>query len=244
VLQARIGAPSDTFNPDGQDWGLPPFNPSALAASGFAPLLDTARAALHGARGLRVDHVMGLFRQFWIPDGGGPQDGAYVRFAGREQLALLALEAERAGAFLVGEDLGVVEPLVREQMEELGVLGTLVGQFEDEPPSEWRELCLATLTTHDLPTSAGIWTTHEPDDERRLNFQALAEVEVDVPATELVERAHQALLGAPPLVRLLTTDDLCGSTAQPNSPGTVGLPNWSIRLPVPVEQIPLPDHPA
>jgi 4-alpha-glucanotransferase len=240
ALDVRIGAPPDGFNPEGQDWGLPGLVPTALAAAHFDPLVSTVRNALHGAVGLRVDHVMGLFRQYWIPPGADATDGAYVRFAGREQLAILALEAARAGAFLVGEDLGTVEPVVRETMAELGVLGTLVAQFHDDPPEEWRLDALATLTTHDLPTSAGLWAAHPTDDARRRNLGRLAEVPDDAATTTMLDGAHRALLTSPPVVRLLTCEDLCGATYQPNVPGTVGPPNWSHRLPVPVHQIPVP----
>lgn len=240
VLGARIGAPPDTFNRDGQDWGSPPFVPTKLRACGFEPFLATVRAALHGAEGLRLDHVMGLFRQFWIPEGGDPEQGAYVRFPGRELLALLSLEAHRAGAFLVGEDLGTVEPAVREAMAEFGVLGTLVALFEDDEPADWREACLATIVTHDLPTTSGMWLDAPPENAERLRLQRLAGVGPDATAAELVDGAHRALLASPPVVRLLTCEDLAGSTHRPNTPGTVGPHNWSTRLPLPVDELPLP----
>ena len=117
---ARVGAPPDGFNEDGQDWGLPPFVPWKLRAAHFEPFIKTVRAAMRGVRGLRVDHVMGLYRLFWIPPGGSPKTGAYVHLPARELLDLLALESERAGAFVIGEDLGTVEDEVREDLAERG----------------------------------------------------------------------------------------------------------------------------
>ncbi|MEU2423300.1 4-alpha-glucanotransferase [Streptomyces sp. NPDC007851] len=157
-----VGAPPDAFNARGQDWGLPPWRPDRLAASGHAPYRDLLRALFRYAGALRIDHVMGLFRLWWVPQGGPPTEGTYVRYDAEAMLALLALEATRAGAVVIGEDLGTVEPGVRETLQRHGVLGTSVLWFERDwdgdghplPPERWRADCLATATTHDLPPTA------------------------------------------------------------------------------------------
>ncbi|MGV9903921.1 4-alpha-glucanotransferase [Streptomyces sp. NPDC003388] len=157
-----VGAPPDAFNALGQDWGLPPWRPDRLAASGHAPYRRLLRALFRYTGALRIDHVMGLFRLWWVPQGSPPTEGTYVRHDAEAMLALLALEAFRAGAVVIGEDLGTVEPGVRETLQRRGVLGTSVLWFERDwegdgrplPPEHWRADCLATATTHDLPPTA------------------------------------------------------------------------------------------
>ncbi|MDQ0760867.1 4-alpha-glucanotransferase [Streptomyces canus] len=157
-----VGAPPDAFNARGQDWGLPPWRPDRLAESGYAPYRQLLRALFRYAGALRIDHVMGLFRLWWVPQGRPPTEGTYVRYDAEAMLAVLVLEASRAGAVVIGEDLGTVEPGVREVLRERGVLGTSVLWFERDwegdgrplPPDRWRADCLATATTHDLPPTA------------------------------------------------------------------------------------------
>ncbi|MGW1604804.1 4-alpha-glucanotransferase [Streptomyces eurythermus] len=165
-----VGAPPDDFNPHGQDWAQPPWRPDGLAASGYRPLAALLRAGLRHAGALRVDHVMGLFRLWWVPEGRPPSEGTYVRYDGEAMLGVLTLEAHRAGAAVIGEDLGTVEDGVREALAARGVLGTSVQRFEylggsagrhgPLPPERWRRDCLATLTTHDLPPTAA-WLSGE-----------------------------------------------------------------------------------
>ncbi|PJE94207.1 4-alpha-glucanotransferase [Streptomyces carminius] len=173
-----VGAPPDAFSPHGQDWGLPPWRPDALAASGYAPYRALLSGLLRHTGGLRIDHVMGQFRLWWIPEGRPPTEGAYVRYDAGAMLGVLALEAHRANAVVIGEDLGTVEPGVREELAGRGVLGTSVLWFERDyehrhtpagagspggsgnetpqplAPEHWRADCLATATTHDLPSTA------------------------------------------------------------------------------------------
>ena len=159
-----IGAPPDNFTPRGQDWGLPPWRPDRLAASGYAPLRDMLRAVLSHADGLRIDHVAGLWRLWWIPPGDGPDRGTYVHYDAEAMLAVLALEAHRANATVVGEDLGTVEPEVTQALADNEMLGCAVAWFTrdlDEPnepllpPARWPERAAASISTHDLPTAAG-----------------------------------------------------------------------------------------
>ncbi|MEU7293481.1 4-alpha-glucanotransferase [Streptomyces exfoliatus] len=157
-----VGAPPDAFNARGQDWGLPPWRPDALAAAGYAPYRGLLRELLRHAGALRIDHVMGLFRLWWVPQGHEPTQGTYVRYDAEAMLAVLVLEAHRAGALVIGEDLGTVEPGVREELAGRGVFGTSVLWFERDwagtgrplPQDGWRAECVATATTHDLPPTA------------------------------------------------------------------------------------------
>jgi 4-alpha-glucanotransferase len=175
-----VGAPPDAFNARGQDWGLPPWRPDRLAASGYAPCRRLLRALLRHAGALRIDHVMGLFRLWWVPLGQPPTEGTYVRYDAEAMLAVLVLEAARAGALVIGEDLGTVEPGVREALHERGVLGTSVLWFERDwegagrplPPERWRADCLATATTHDLPPTAARLTGEHVELRDRLGLLA------------------------------------------------------------------------
>src|SRR4051812_33085550 len=119
-----------------------------------------------GAGGLRVDHVMGLFRLWWVPAGGSAADGAYVRYPYEDLLDIVALESHRAQAIVVGEDLGTVEAGVREAMAEHGILSYKLLWFEDDDPAQWPVEAMAAVTTHDLPTVAGLWTGADVDEQR------------------------------------------------------------------------------
>src|SRR5262249_50861284 len=152
-----VGAPPDVFNTRGQDWGLPPFVPHRLAAAGYEPFVQTIRSTLRHAGGLRVDHVMGLFRLYWIPRGMSPAAGAYVRYRADDLLPILALESHRAGAVVVGEDLGTVERGTRARLRARRVLSCRVLWFESGKPAVYPRLALSAVTTHDLPTVAGLW---------------------------------------------------------------------------------------
>jgi len=158
-----VGAPPDAFNQNGQDWAQPPWRPDQLAEQAYAPFRDMVSTVLRSAGGVRVDHIIGLFRLWWIPQGHGPTEGTYLRYDHEALIGILALEAKRARALVVGEDLGTVEPWVRDYLRERGILGTSILWFEFEfhgsgaplRPEWWREYCLASVTTHDLPPTAG-----------------------------------------------------------------------------------------
>jgi 4-alpha-glucanotransferase len=154
-----VGAPPDMYNQQGQNWDQPPWRPDALADVAFAPFRDVLRAALHGAGGVRIDHILGLFRMWWIPEGMAATQGTYVGFDHDAMLAITCLEAHRAGAIVIGEDLGTVEPWVQEELARRGILGTVISWFERfgsaVPPERWRQRALASVTVHDLPPTAG-----------------------------------------------------------------------------------------
>ncbi|QXC63469.1 4-alpha-glucanotransferase [Aquihabitans sp. G128] len=249
----RVGAPPDLLGPDGQDWGLPPFVPWKLRDAGYQPFARTIRAVARHARGLRIDHVMGLFRLLWIPPTMGAADGAYVRFHGKELLDVVALESVRAGALVIGEDLGTVEPGVREVLADAGVLSTRLLWFEDEPPATWPRQAMAAVSTHDLPTVAGVWTgvdladqhaagvtvPADGDEEMRHHLRAAGHVDDSASVEQVVLAAHRRLAEAPSVLVTATLDDLLGAEHRPNLPGTVDEhPNWRIPLPVPLDDLP------
>ncbi|GAA2179017.1 4-alpha-glucanotransferase [Brooklawnia cerclae] len=156
-----VGAPPDAYNQVGQDWGQPPWRPDRLADTAYAPFRSMLQSALGHAGGVRIDHILGMFRLWWIPEGTTPRDGTYVRYDHDALIGIIMLEAQRADAFVIGEDLGTVEPWVRGYLAERGILGTSVLWFEygDDgqpvPPENWREAAMGSVVTHDLPPSAG-----------------------------------------------------------------------------------------
>ena len=157
-----IGAPPDIFNPKGQVWGLAPYAPTALAEAGFAPLVADLAANMRHAGAVRVDHIIGLMRQWWVPEGMGAGEGAYVRFPFQDIARLIALEAARAGCLVIGEDLGTVPEGFDRAMRDAGMLSCKVFWFERKgkglkPPPAYKPLALTSLSTHDLPTLAGYW---------------------------------------------------------------------------------------
>lgn len=155
-----VGAPPDMYNQQGQDWGQPPWHPARLAEAGYIPFRNMLATVLRHAGGIRVDHILGLFRLWWIPVGNAPGDGAYVRYDHEALIGILALEAQRAGAVVIGEDLGTFEPWVRDYLAARGILGTSILWFEydgDSPlaPEKYRTQALSSVNTHDLPPTAG-----------------------------------------------------------------------------------------
>ncbi|MGQ0616438.1 MAG: 4-alpha-glucanotransferase [Acidimicrobiia bacterium] len=241
---ARVGAPPDEFNPAGQNWGIPPFVPWRLRSLGYEPLARTLRAAMRHCGALRLDHVTGLFRLFWIPSGGGSHDGSYVRFPGTELLGVVALESARSGTVMIGEDLGTVEDDVRSHLAGRGVLSYRLAWFEDDPPEQYPAQALAAVTTHDLPTVAGVWSGEDDDDRLRARLttlcaDALAGAGAATPVTDVVLEAHRRLAAAPSMVVVGTLEDALAVTERPNVPGTTDSdrPNWSISLPVPLEDV-------
>jgi 4-alpha-glucanotransferase len=248
----RVGAPPDEFNRAGQDWGLPPFVPHALRQVGYAPLADLWRSAMGRGGGLRVDHAMGLFRLYWIPPGGGPADGAYVRYRSDELLAVLAVESARARTVVVGEDLGTVEAGVREALDAAGLLSYRVAWFEDGPPEHYPHQALAAVTTHDLPTIAGVWSGEDGADQRAAGIEpdpdalerltgrllGLTGLGRDAGVEEVIVATHRRLAAAPSMLVGATLEDALALRRRPNLPGTTDeRPNWSTTLPVPLAEV-------
>jgi 4-alpha-glucanotransferase len=252
ALDMRVGAPPDDFNTKGQNWGLPPLDPWKLRAAAYEPFIETLRAVLRPAAGLRVDHVMGLFRLFWVPLGAEASEGTYVRYPWHDMVALLRLEATRAGAYIVGEDLGTVEDHVRDVLSDSGVLSYRLFWFEDRPPSEWSYQALGAVTTHDLPTIAGVWTGCDIAAQRTaglaVNEQSCGELRRRLsewtgsddsrPLPEVIEATYAALGQAPCALVAAVLDDATSVEERPNMPGTIDeWPNWCLALPVPLEQV-------
>ncbi|HEY1419500.1 MAG TPA: 4-alpha-glucanotransferase [Candidatus Dormibacteraeota bacterium] len=237
----RVGAPPDEFFRDGQDWGLPPINPWKLGQAHWEPFIDATRAATQHAAGIRLDHVMGLFRLFWIPQGMPAAEGAYVRYPAAILLGLLARESRRSGAFVVGEDLGLVEPAVRRHLRQRGSLSYRLLWFEGSDPGAWPRDAVAAVGTHDLPTVAGIWTLTEP--EHRLHhlrekLVSMTQLPDGTPPVDVAVAAYAALARGRPRIVLASLEDALGVHERPNVPGTTTeFPNWRRALPLGLDDI-------
>jgi len=207
-----VGAPPDAYNQAGQDWSQPPWRPDRLREAAYGPLRDMLSAILTQSGALRVDHIMGLFRLWWIPQGMAPDQGAYIRYDHEAMVGILALEAHRARAVVIGEDLGTVEPWVRDYLAHRGILGTSILWFEHTPdghplsPDHWRTLSLASVTTHDLPPTLGYLTHAHVDLRYRLGLltEPLHE-EIARDAADQAAMLHQ--LSARGLIKAGESDD-------------------------------------
>ncbi len=267
LTELSIGAPPDFFNPNGQDWGLTSFSPQGLVARGFAPFIETLRANMRHAGGVRIDHAMGLMRLWLVPRGGLPAEGAYLAYPIDDLLRLLALESHRHRAIVIGEDLGTVPADFRAHCRAAGIAGMDVLLFERDgarfkAPSEWRDNAVAMTTTHDLPTVAGWWSGADLDLRRALGTASDAEIadrpkertalwrafsEAHIvtgdapPPTEpdpAVDAAISFVARAPAPLAIVPLEDIVGTTEQPNLPGTTDQhPNWRRRFKLPADQI-------
>lgn len=252
ALDASVGAPPDEFNTGGQDWGLPPFVPWRLRDAGYEPFVQTIRSALAPGGGLRIDHVMGMFRLWWLPRGASATQGAFVRYPSEDLLAIIALESVRARALVIGEDLGTVEDEARRALAEHRILSYKLLWFEEDPPPSWAEASMAAVTTHDLPTVAGLWTGSDLQEQEdlglgpnvaateaiRRRLAVATELHDDADATEAVRRAHRLLAEAPSRMLVATLDDACVEPARPNLPGAgPDRRNWARALPRSLEDL-------
>ena len=256
------GAPPDEFNQLGQDWSQPPWRPDQLVEHAYEPFRALVNAVLRHAGGVRIDHIIGLFRLWWIPKGAPPTEGTYVRYDHEAMIGIVALEAHRAGAVVVGEDLGTVEPWVRDYLADRGLLGTSILWFELDrdrgggplEAQRWREYCLSSVTTHDLPPTAGylagehvrlrqeLGLLTRPVDEELAGDRAEQAAWLDElrrvgllgedPDVEQIVLALYRYLGRTPSKLLaLSLADAVGDVRTQNQPGTTDeYPNWRVPL--------------
>ena len=263
VLQGlELGAPPDAFNAAGQVWGVSGFDPAGLRRAAYAPFRELLRATMRDRGGVRIDHILGLLRLWIVPRGAASSAGAYLQCPLQDLLNLVALESWRHRCIVIGEDLGVVPPGLRETLARRGVLGIDVLPFTRDadgaflPPKRWRRDAIATTTTHDLPTLVGWAQGRDLEWRARIDdvppdvLQAQRETRADdvaaldaacadaIGATGPVAWAAYAAASPAPLA-LLPVEDALGLEEQPNLPGTVDEhPNWRRRLPTAVDDTP------
>lgn len=204
---SAVGAPPDEYNQKGQDWGLPPLIPERMREEQYRSFIEILRQNMRHAGALRIDHVMGLMRLFWIPPGLSPARGAYIHYAVDELFGILALESQRNACMVIGEDMGTVPEIVRDRMQQWGVYSYKVFYFEKDneetfkPPEAYTDTAAVAVSTHDLPTLAGFWQSRDiavrteldlyPNDElreRQIRARALERVGI------LNVLAHHGLL--------------------------------------------------
>ena len=271
VGSVTVGCPPDFYNQQGQDWGQPPFNPNYLAKTGYGVYREMVHNMFSHAGAVRIDHVLGLFRLWWIPQGEGARGGAYVTYDYEAMIAILTIEASRVNGLVVGEDLGTVPDYVRTVLAEHGLLGCMVEWFarvDDSPnagdpyadPADYRKYALASVTTHDLPPTAGYLQFEHVRLREQLHlltgpveeFQASATAErqamldrlvkselitpeiaadVDNHIQEIVEAMHKMLLHSPSVLLQAALVDGVGETRSQNQPGTSSeYCNWRVPL--------------
>ena len=261
--EMTVGAPPDAFNQQGQNWGQPPLLPEGLRANGYRALRELLRASLRAGGGLRIDHILGLSRLFWIPRGADASAGTYVRYPAEEMFAVLALEAQRSGGIVVGEDLGTIDDRIRVLMRRRGVASSAVLYFEAgdggrRPAATYPAHALASVTTHDLPTATGFWDgsalqvraglgllpggleaeRQRVAEERRSMLELLVAhgclPDAGAGVRERVLAMHRFLAGTPTRLVAGALWDALGDPRQPNVPGTVDeYPNWRLPLSAP-----------
>lgn len=245
--EATVGAPGDEFNPMGQDWGLTTFHPRALLERDGDAFIHAAGSSMDYSAGIRIDHVMGLFRVFWIPEGADPAEGTYIEYPSEHLLGWLSRLSTEHRCFVIGEDLGTVQDRVRDEMRRTGMLSYKLLLFEPDP-SGYPELSAAAVTTHDLPTIVGLVDRSDAQAQERLGLpvdeasvEGLRDAVVepssgsDDPAV-VIEAAYRLLASSPAALVLLTIEDGLGIAERPNMPGTTSeWPNFRRALPMGLE---------
>lgn len=259
---ASVGAPADGYNQQGQDWSQPPWHPRKLARAGYKPWRDMLHTVLRHSGGIRIDHILGLFRLWWIPRMQSPLTGTYVYYDHNALVGILALEAERAGAVVIGEDLGTFEPWVQEVLASRGIMGVSILWFENngetpKPASDYRELALSSVTTHDLPPTMGyLQGSHIALRERLGVLTRPAELEeaedvawqnqvigmvrdadmgdkrFEGDFADLMVDLHRFVASTPSLLTYTSLVDMVGDIRAQNQPGTTRdmYPNWCVPL--------------
>jgi 4-alpha-glucanotransferase len=257
---AAVGAPADQYNQQGQNWHQPPWHPEHLREASYRPWRDMLRTLMRHAGALRIDHVLGLFRLWWIPEGQEAADGAYVSYDHEAMIGILALEAHRSGTLVVGEDLGTFEPWVRDYLVDRGILGTSILWFEYDDEGrplraeDYRRLCMASVNTHDLPPTAGylagdhvalrhelgllerdLAQEHAADAAGREQvldvLRAEGLLEAGADIEQTVLALHRHLARTPSLLLGVSLVDCVGERRIQNQPGTdEEYPNWRIPL--------------
>ena len=256
-----IGAPPDPLGPEGQNWGITALDPFALRRTGFVAFIETLRAALTHAGGIRIDHALGLQRLWVVPEGAPASDGVYLTMPGDDMKRIIAIEATRANAIVIAEDLGTVPPGFRDELAARGMLGMRVLPFERDkqgdfvPPAEWDAEAVAMTGTHDTPTLAGWWTGRDIEWNRKLGRSGASEAEAGRPKERAslwramdgraappeqppVDTILAAVADAPAPLAIVPLEDLAGLEEQPNIPGTIDEhPNWRRRMAKPTEAL-------
>nr|WP_319246385.1 4-alpha-glucanotransferase [uncultured Celeribacter sp.] len=251
-----LGAPPDAFAADGQNWGLAPFNPRALRDHSYAALAETFARQLRFAGALRIDHILGFERTFWVPQ---DAPGSYVQMPRDPMLAVARIEAARAQAIIIGEDLGNIPDGLRDALGQSGVLGCRVAMFErwnwDDPdfksPEHYDEAAIASFSTHDLPTWKG-WRQgadirarqdvgdidpDQSDAAQAHRSREVAAMDRVIPDSDK-DALHGFLAATPSRLAAVQSEILLDMTLQQNLPGTTTeYPNWRIRLPVDAEAL-------
>jgi (1->4)-alpha-D-glucan 1-alpha-D-glucosylmutase len=246
-----VGAPPDEWNLKGQNWGIPPPHPRRMRQTAYAAFRQTLRANMRFAGAIRVDHILGFMRLFWIPAGANPADGAYVRYPLADMLALTALESQRNRCLIIGEDLGTVPEGLRDKLRDGGLLSYRLLYFEREEngafcaPPAWPDQALVAVTTHDLPTFPGYWDGTDIELKAHLDLYPSAErerrdretrqtdrrqlvaalqaegLDADVNGAAPVESIYRYLARTPGELLMVQPEDLLGVREQMNLPGTV-----------------------
>ena len=241
AISISMGAPPDPFARDGQVWNLPPFNPLALARAGYEPFAEILRANMRHAKVLRIDHILGFSRQFWVPRGGSGADGAYVKMPLEKLLAITASESVRAKCTVIGEDLGTVPDGLRDCLSQANILSYRVLWFEQDevrfhPPQSYPQRAAVCLSSHDLAPFKGWRESASHTDISKLE-RAIEEAGVNT--GNLLADAHAFAAKTPCAIMLVQADDLSEETEPLNVPGTdKERSNWRRRLSVNVETLP------
>ncbi|MDQ3469813.1 MAG: 4-alpha-glucanotransferase, partial [Actinomycetota bacterium] len=239
ATETTVGAPPDEFFTDGQDWGFPPQLPGAGRRSGHELWRRLVARAGEHASILRIDHVMGVHRLWWIPHGAGAADGVYVRYPREELLAVIAAEAQRTSTTIVGEDLGTVPDDVRAAMRRWRMIGLYEEQFfaDGRPRETVPAHTVAGIRTHDMPAFAAFVGSARSNQAYRARLECELGHPVPVTAGGLLDGALERLTASDAYLVLADLDDLVGETAPHNVPGLVLANTWRRRLRRPTSEV-------